>query len=345
MSVVKTTGFGIIGCGIIAEVHAKGILETDEARLIGVYDSIQTKAVDFAKKYQVISFSSLEEMLHNDEIDVICICTPSGIHPEQTVQVAKAKKHILVEKPMAIKMDDYSRMVEACEENNVLISTVFPRRMSPQAQFARKIIQEGKLGRLSLCSGYVKIYRDQHYYDSAGWRGTWEMDGGGAMMNQGIHTVDMLQWLVGPVASLYGKAKAVLRDIEVEDTVISLLEFKNGAMGVLEITTTAFEGKGQVLSIHGEKGTLVIQEDTITVLEVEGEKIEIPSFEPFKVIPDGHRIQIKDMALAVQEQRSPIVPGTEGKHSLEIILGTYESSTTGKEVSFLHDLKSKAQIL
>ncbi|WP_163537434.1 Gfo/Idh/MocA family oxidoreductase [Gracilibacillus sp. YIM 98692] len=332
MSKTTKTHFAILGCGIIAEVHAQGIAETEEAALIAVYDTNQEVSDQFAKKHGAISCQSLEQMLAMDNIDVVCICTPSGIHPEQTIQVAKAKKHVLVEKPMAIKQEDIDPMIQACEENQVLLSTVFPRRMSPQAKFARKLIQEGKLGKLSLSSAYVKLYRNQEYYDSAGWRGTWEVDGGGAMMNQGIHTVDMLQWLAGPVSSLYGKTKAVLRDIEVEDTATSLLQFENGAMGILEVTTTAYDGKGQRLAIHGEKGTLEIEEDAITKLEIEGEKIELPEFEPFTVIPDGHRLQIRDMALAVQENRTPSIPGTEGRHSLEIILGTYESSRLAKEI-------------
>lgn len=326
------TGFAIVGCGIIADIHAQGIRDTEEAELIAVMDRNPVKAEKLASIYGGRVYADYEELLRQPDIDVVCICTPSGIHPEQTIQAAEAGKHVFVEKPMAIQLDDLQRMQQSCEQQGVLLATVFPRRMSPQARYAREVIRSGRLGRLSLCSAYVKIYRDQAYYDSAGWRGTWEMDGGGAMMNQGIHTVDLLQWLVGPVASLYGKSKAVLRNIEVEDTAISLLQFKNGAMGLLEITTTAYQGQGQRLEIHGEKGTLVIEEDDITRLDIAGESVELPDFPPFQVIPDGHRLQIRDMALAVQANKSPIIPGTEGRHSLEIILGTYESSRTGKEV-------------
>ena len=326
------TRFAIIGCGIIAEIQAKGITNTEEAELVALFDMNRNRAEQFADIYGGIVYNSMEELLVQSDIDVVCICTPSGLHHEQTIQAAKAGKHVFVEKPMAIQLLDLNRMIEACEHNGVLLATVFPRRMSPQSQYAREVIQSGRLGRLSLCSAYVKLYRDQAYYDSAGWRGTWAMDGGGAMMNQGIHTVDMLQWLVGPVVSLCGKSQALLRNIEVEDTVVSTLQYENGALGILEITTTAYKGKGQRLEIHGEKGTLIIEEDDITCLDIEGEEVELPTFAPFKVIPDGHQIQIRDMALAVQEQRQPIIPGTEGKHSLEIILAIYESSRTGKEV-------------
>ncbi|MGE7825833.1 Gfo/Idh/MocA family protein [Paenibacillus sp. NPDC093718] len=324
--------FGIIGCGIIADIHAKGILNTEEAELAAVFDTKRESAVKLTETYGGDICNTLEELLAREDVEVVCICTPSGMHAEQTAMVARAGKHVLVEKPMAIRLDDVERMIEVCAENDVLLATVFPRRMSPQARYARKVIQEGRLGKFSLCSAYVMLYRDQAYYDSAGWRGTWAMDGGGAMMNQGIHTVDMLQWLVGPVASLSAKAKAVLRNIEVEDTVIAALEFASGALGVLEITTTACDGKGQRLVIHGDKGVLVIEEDTIVSLEIDGQQIQLPEFEPFKVIPDGHRLQIRDMALAVREGRQPVITGKDGRHSLEIILCTYEASRQRKEI-------------
>ncbi|CAM3722602.1 Gfo/Idh/MocA family protein [Marinicrinis lubricantis] len=325
--------FGIIGCGIIADVHARVVALLSEAELIGVTDVNREHAKRFAARHHCRAYESIEALLRDDKIDAVCICTPSGLHAEQAIQTARAGKHVFVEKPMALKLDDVDRMVTVCEENEVLLSTVFPRRMSPHARFARKFIQDGRLGKLSLCSAYVKIYRDQAYYDSAGWRGTWKMDGGGVMMNQGIHTVDLLQWLVGPVVSLSGKAKTVLRSIEVEDTAAAILQFENGAMGVLEMTTTAHPSKGQRLEIHGNKGTLVIEEDHIVALEIEGEEaVKLPPLDDFKVVPDGHLLQLKDFAEAIQDGRMPIVPGTAGRHSLAIILGTYTSSSLGREV-------------
>lgn len=329
---LRSVKFGIVGCGIIASVHAKGIQNTEKAELVAVYDHAHDNAVQFAETYPADVCDSYEELLSRSDIDVICICTPSGLHAEQTILAANAGKHILVEKPMAIKLEDIDRMIQVCQENNVILSTVFPRRMSPQAQFARQLIHEGRLGKLSLCSAYVKIYRDQAYYDSAGWRGTWDMDGGGAMMNQGIHTVDMLQWLTGPVSSLNARAKAVLREIEVEDTVIVMLQYENGAMGMIEITTTAYNGKGQRLEIHGEKGTLVIEEDNIVTLDIEGENVELPEFEPFRVVPDGHRMQIEDIVKAVCGEKKPMVTGEDARHSLEIILGAYQSSDHHQEM-------------
>lgn len=324
----KQVRYALIGCGAISPVHFEGIEKTEDATLVAVCDIDPEVGDEAAQKYGVPVFYSIEELLAQDEVefDAISICTPSSFHPEQTILAAEAGKHVFVEKPMAIHLKDVEPMIRACQENNVLLSTVFPRRMSPEAQYLREVIQQGKLGKLSLCSAYAKIYRSQEYYDSAGWRGTWEFDGGGAMMNQGIHTVDQLQWMVGPVKSLYGNAKAVLRDIEVEDTVTSMLEFENGALGVLEITTTAVINEQQRLEIHGEKGSAIFVGDHIKKLIIEGEEVEIPEFESFNVIPDGHRMQIEDFTKAILENRKPMIPGEEGLHSLEIILGTYESA-------------------
>ncbi len=323
----------MIGCGMIAETHARSIGQLAEAELVAVYDYAKEKAVRFAEAYPADVCDSMEELLVRGDIDAVCICTPSGLHAEQTVMAANKGKHVLVEKPAAIRLADLDRMIRACEENGVWLATVFPRRMGPQARYARQLIQEGKLGRLSLCSAYVKIYRDAQYYQSAGWRATWDLDGGGAMMNQGIHSVDMLQWLAGPVRSLYGSARAVLRDIAVEDTAVALLQFQSGAMGTFEITATAYKGKGVRIEIHGELGTLVMEEDRIVSLDILGEEVRLPAFEPFEVIPDGHRLQIRDLAEAIREGRPPIVTGEDGRHSLDIILGTYESSASGKEVA------------
>jgi UDP-N-acetyl-2-amino-2-deoxyglucuronate dehydrogenase len=332
MSTVKKTKFGILGCGVIAEIHANAIHEIEEAELVAICEKNEEKGRQFADKHGGQLYVQLEDMLQNDEIEVVCICTPSGYHAEQTLLAARAGKHVVVEKPMAIHMEDAYRMIRECKEQGVLLATIFPRRMSPAAQFVKQFIADGGLGKLSLCDAYVKIYRSQQYYDSAGWRGTWAIDGGGSMMNQGIHTVDLLQWLVGPVKSIYGRANTMLRQIEVEDTAVSLLSFHNGAMGVMEITTTVYPDLGQRLEIHGERGTLIYKEDDIELLKVNGEELEIPAFEPFQVIPDGHRLQLRDMALAVQEHRAPIIPGEEGIHALEIILGTYESSNRQSEV-------------
>ncbi|PYI55443.1 Gfo/Idh/MocA family protein [Paenibacillus flagellatus] len=326
--------FAVVGCGGISFSHFIGIERAPEAELVAVCDANAKRAEEYGTKYGVKTYTDYDELLADPDVEVVCLCTPSGMHAEQTIRAAEAGKHIVCEKPMAIQLSDAERMVEACEEIGVKLAAIFPRRMSPSSQFVKKLVDDGKLGKLSLCSGYVKFYRDQAYYDSAGWRGTWAMDGGGAMMNQGIHTIDLLQWLAGPVASLHGYARNVLRTIEVEDTAVVSMQFKNGALGSIEATTTAYKQPDHRIVLHGDKGTIVLTGDEITTLDLIGEQPDIPAFPPFQVVPDGHAVQIRDMALAVLEDRQPIVTGRDGKHSLEIILGTYESHRSHREILF-----------
>lgn len=334
MRMNKKVRFGLLGCGVISKIHVQGIANTEEAELVAVCDAVEANMEEYASTYGARKYTDYAEMLKQDDIDIICICTPSGMHPEQTIQAAQAGKHVICEKPLAIKIEDIDRMIGACEKHGVLLSAIFPWRMSPTMRFVKKFIDDGGLGKLSLCSASIKPFRAQKYYDQAGWRGTWAMDGGGVLMNQGIHKVDLLQWLAGPVASLYAKADHVLRNIEVEDTAVTLLQFQHGGVGVIEASTTAYQSP-DTIHLHGEKGTITLTSGEITNFKlIDQEEVELPEFEPFKVIPDGHRIQIRDMAIAVRDGGRPEVTGLDGKHSLEIILGTYESNKTGKEIRF-----------
>lgn len=324
--------FAVIGCGAISKSHLVGIADTGEAELAAVCDVNLEQAEAAAKPYGARAFTDYEQLLAQPDIDVVSICTPSSLHPEQTIQAALAGKHVISEKPMAIQLADAVRMAEVCERQGVKLATVFPRRMSPAAQYAKRIIEEGWLGRLSLCSGHAKFYRDQAYYDSAGWRGTWAWDGGGSMMNQGIHTVDLLQWLAGPVQSLYGYSRNVLRSIEVEDTSVTALHYASGALGVLETTTTAYHQPDHRIVIHGDNGTLILTGNELTTLDVRENKDKLPAFVPPAKPIGGHTQQIRDMALAVLEDREPIITGRDGIHSLSIILGTYESHRDKREI-------------
>ncbi|MDF2650465.1 MAG: oxidoreductase, partial [Paenibacillus sp.] len=222
--------FAVLGCGGISVSHVEGIISSPAAELTAVCDVYESSAKRFGEQYGVPYETDYDKLLARNDVDVVCICTPSGLHAIQTIQAAQAGKHVICEKPLAIKKEDAERMIEACRQHGVKLASVLPRRLSPAAQYVKRLIEEGRLGKLSLCSGYGRYYRDQAYYDSAGWRGTWEMDGGGAMMNQGIHTIDLLQWLAGPVETLNGYARTVLRDIEVEDTAVAVLSYRNGAL-------------------------------------------------------------------------------------------------------------------
>lgn len=330
----KKTRFAIVGCGAISSAHFTGVERAEEAELTAICDADPIRAEQFAQRYRVRKYTDYAKLLEDPDIDVVCLATPSGMHPEQTIMAAQAGKHIVCEKPIAIRLEHVEQMIAACAEAGVQLATVFPRRVSPAAVFVKRLLDEGKLGRLSLCSGYVKFYRSQAYYDSAGWRGTWAMDGGGAMMNQGIHTIDLLQWLAGPVRSLVGYARPVLRQIEVEDTAVISLQFRSGALGSIEATTTAHRQPDHRILIHGDRGTVELTGDEVTTLAIDGEQPELPLFAPFQVVPDGHAVLIRDMAQAIRDGRRPMITGEDGRHALEIILGTYESHRSGLPVHF-----------
>lgn len=340
---MKKYGFGILGCGVISKWHAEAIKSINSAVLVGVYDNNIDNAKKLSAEFDCKVFNSLEDMLNNPEIDVINICLPSGLHAEMAVKIANAKKHFVVEKPMAITKKQIEDIITACEKNNVIGTVISQLRFSENIRKVKQAIDNGELGKILLGDIYMKYYRSPEYYNSAGWRGTWEMDGGGALMNQGIHGIDALQYLVGPVKSVYGTCKTLARDIDVEDTAILVVEYENGAIGTIQGTTSVNPGYPRKIEISGTKGTIVLTEDNITRWDIEGSENEIiinnelnsSSFNN----PTGgftserHRMQIKDLIDALNGGRKPLVDIYEGKKPVEIILAGYESSKTGKPVN------------
>ena len=337
----KVFGFGIIGCGVISKWHADSIEQIEDAKIIGAYDLRFESAEKFAKERGCISFKTLEEMLSSKDIDIVCICTPSGLHAPLAIKAANAGKHFIVEKPMAITKKQVLDMIDAVEKNKVKGAVISQLRFTKSIQRVRKAIQNGELGRIILGDVYMKYYRSPEYYASAGWRGTWEMDGGGALMNQGIHGIDVLQYLVGPVVSVSGVCKTLTRDIEVEDTANLIVEYASGAIGTIQGTTSVEPGYPRVIEISGTRGTIVLKEDVIIRWDVDGKELDekdIPkgnqeSFRnPAGFDIENHKRQIKDLIDAIKEKREPMVNVYEGKKPVDIILAAYESSKTGKKV-------------
>ncbi len=337
----KIFGFGIIGCGVISKWHADSIEKIDDAKIIGAFDTRFESAKQFSEERGCIAFETLEEMLQREDIDIVCICTPSGLHAKLAIEAANAGKHFIVEKPMAITKKQVIDIIDAVEKNKVKGAVISQLRFTPSIQRAREAIRNGELGRIILGDVYMKYYRSPEYYASAGWRGTWEMDGGGALMNQGIHGIDVLQYLVGPVVSVSGVCKTLTRDIEVEDTANLIVEYASGAIGTIQGTTSVDPGYPRVIEISGTRGTIVIKEDVIIRWDVDGEQLsedQIPkgnakSFrDPAGFDIDNHRRQIKDLIGAIKENREPMVNVYEGKKPVDIILAAYESSRTGKKV-------------
>lgn len=340
---MKKLGFGIVGCGTVSTWHAQSVKAIEGTYLAGVTDVNKNTRDQFAKKYGVRSYDNYEHMLQQKDIDVVSICTPSGLHAPLAIQAAKAGKHIIVEKPMALNVKEADTMIEACEQNNVKLAVISQLRFSDATTRLKGALDEGLLGKLLVGTLSMKYYRSQAYYDQSSWRGTWKMDGGGALMNQGIHGIDLFQYMMGNVKSVFAHTRTMVRNIETEDTAVAILEFENGALGTIEGTTSIYPGYPRMLEINGSKGTIALEEDSILKWVIEGQNIpegivlgdrtNDSSSNPTAFGIDGHKKQIEDMAHAIWEDRKPLVDQHEGKKPVEIITAVYESSRTGKMIT------------
>lgn len=339
------TKFAIIGCGRISKNHLDAIEHAPHAELVAVCDIIESKAKDAALANGLNKwYTDIEEMLSAEEIDVCCILTPSGMHCEHACMVAKHKIHVLCEKPLDVTKEKMERMIRCCKENNVKLGAIFQRRTYEGAIRTKEAILNGDLGRVTLADASLKYYRDQAYYDSGEWRATWALDGGGALMNQGVHGIDMLNWLMGGIQSVRADCETLVWDIEVEDTAVATVKFRNGAIGVIQGTTTAYPGMDTVFSFHGTKGSISFGDEKYYYWELDNPDKPMPDINgsmgglncQYSTNNFGHTYLVEDMALAVAENREPMITGAEAKKSVDIILAIYESARTGKEV-FLED--------
>jgi len=336
--------FGIIGCGVIGPWHARGITSTAEAELVAVCDVIEDKAKKLSSEFgNPKIYTDYKEMLASGDVDVVSICTPSGLHGQMAIDAAKAGVHVLSEKPIDITLPKIDAMIKACRDANVKLGVIFQRRTSPVWHKVKKAVEDGKLGKMVQGDAYLKYFRSQEYYNSGDWRGTWELDGGGALMNQGVHMIDLLRWIMGPIDTLYAKADHLVRKIEVEDTACAVIQFANGAFGVLQ-GTTSIVGMDHRMELHGETGTIVVDGEKIVKWQVPGDeqeekteeevKIGSSAADPTAISTDGHQIQIQDMCRAIMEDREPMVNGEEARKAVEVILAVYESARTGMPVRF-----------
>jgi predicted dehydrogenase len=344
-------GFGLIGCGMIAEFHTKAINELENASAVAAFSRTKANGEKIAAlaSGQCEIYDDFDAFLAHPGLNVVCVCTPSGAHMDPAVQAARAGKHVVVEKPLEITLPRCDAIIRACDENGVRLCTIFPSRFTEANQVLKRAIDAGRFGRLTLGDTYVKWWRTQQYYDSGGWRGTWELDGGGALMNQSIHNVDLLQWLMGDVETVMALTATLVHErIEVEDTAVAALRFKNGALGVIEAATSAFPGLLKRTEIHGEHGSARVEQDDITLWEF---RDKLPSDEPitaniaaasgFKagasdprgITHIGHRDQLRDFLEAIDLSRAPLVDGREGRRSVEIIRAIYQSNQTGRAVT------------
>ncbi|MDR3621944.1 MAG: Gfo/Idh/MocA family oxidoreductase [Paludisphaera borealis] len=343
-------GFGIVGCGMIAEFHTRAINEIENAQVVAAFSRSKANGEKIAglAGHQCQIYDDLDAMLKHPGLDVVCICTPSGAHKEAAVQAARAGKHVVVEKPLEINLARCDAIIDACDEAGVRLCTIFPSRFSPANLRLKEAVEGGRFGRLTLGDTHVKWWRSQDYYDSGGWRGTWNLDGGGALMNQAIHNVDLLYWLMGDVDSIVAHTATLAHvRIEVEDTAVAALRFKNGALGVLEAATSAYPGLLKRTEIHGDRGSARVEQDDVTLWEFQE---KVPSdhaltaaiagrsalnsgaSDPRGISHIGHRDQLVDFLEAIDVGRLPLVDGREGRKSVEIIRAIYQSARAGRAI-------------
>jgi predicted dehydrogenase len=326
---------------VIAPFHAKAITSNPQAELVAIADVEEPKAKKLAEEFSVKDiYTDYEIMLQREDIDAVSICVPSGLHAEVAIAAAEAGKHIFCEKPLDITVDKMDRMIRTARERQVKLGVVYQRRTFPAAIATRKAIQEGKLGKLVLGDAYLKYYRSPEYYRSAGWRGTWELDGGGALMNQGVHGVDLIQWMVGDVESVFAYSAPLVRSIEVEDTAVAAIKYKNGAFGVIQGTTSVYPGMETRFEIHGENGTIIFGDSGIKQWSFADSQEEAPQVEgtlaasssATNISNDGHFVLVDDLIQAIREDRDPMITGEEASKAVKLILAIYESARTGREI-------------
>ena len=342
------TGFGIVGCGMIANFHAKAIADIEGAELVACFNRTAEKAEKLSAEFGGKVYTDLEEMLAHPGLDIVTICSPSGAHMEPCVAAAKSGKHVIVEKPLDVTVDRCDQMIAACDAAGVKLATIFPSRFHQSSKLMKQAVESGRFGKLALGDAYVKWFRTQEYYDSGAWRGTWELDGGGALMNQAIHSVDLLLWLMGPAVEVSAHTATLAHErIEVEDVCTATVKFASGALGVIEATTAGFPGSLKKIELTGSTGTAILEEEDIIKWEFaetapEDEKLREEmqgktmtgggAADPAAIGHHAHAELFRDFLDAIQEDRAPAIDGSEGRKSVELILAIYESAKTGQPV-------------
>ncbi|HZU14095.1 MAG TPA: Gfo/Idh/MocA family oxidoreductase [Chloroflexota bacterium] len=333
--------FGIVGCGVIAPTHADAINSLPGAVLAAVADSNLDRARALGERYGVPAYGSLREMLAAEDLDIVNICTPSGLHGAGAIEAMHAGRHVIVEKPMDITPAALEEMQRVQQETGRVLSVISQHRFDDASQRVHQQAESGALGRLVLGVAQVPWWRGQSYYDSGEWRGTYALDGGGILMNQAIHTIDLLLWMMGPVQRVVAYTDTLAHEMEAEDVAVASLRFASGALGAIVATTAAYPGVTTRLEIFGDRGSAVIERDRLAYLQTRGEdeplmwgretaEPEVPADEGDR---PGHAAQIADVMRAIRDGTTPLVDATAGRRAVELILAIYESSRTGREIT------------
>lgn len=341
-------GVGIVGTGLIAEFHARAAQAAAGVRLAAVLSRDPARAADFARRFSCRGYSSPGDFFADADVQIVSICTPSGAHLEPSLQAIRAGRHLIVEKPLEVTLKRCDAIIDAAHKAGVRVSGVFQSRFYDGPRLLKEAVQAGRFGRMVLGDAYVKWFRSQQYYDQGGWKGTRLFDGGGALMNQSIHAVDLLQWYMGPVRAVQA-ARGILghERIEVEDTAVAAVEFASGAFGVIEGTTAIFPGFLKRIELSGTKGSVILEEESLKSWKFDPEQpgdLQIHerhaqgnasgggAADPAAISSEGHRRQLEAFVAALQAGREPEPSAEEARKAVEIVLAVYRSADTGRKV-------------
>lgn len=342
MDNTHTYGFGIIGLGSIAITHAQAINQAEGCALVAGYHASKERAKRFCEEHGGTAYDDLEEFLSDPRLDIVVVATPSGLHLEAAVAAIGHHKHVIVEKPLEVTVARCDQIIDLARQHDVRLGGIFQSRYYGASQTLKQAIDAGRFGKITLLDARFKWFRSQEYYDSASWRGTWQYDGGGVFMNQGIHAIDLLQWFGGPVVEVNGTIATLAHErIEVEDTAVATLRFANGALGIIEGTTGSYPGFLKRIEVCGTKGSAILEEDSFLAWKFLEEKEEdedirkrfgkenastVDASKPSGLDPSGHRALFEQFAKALRTGNALDIPGEEAKKAVQVIEAIYRSA-------------------
>lgn len=336
----KKIGFAIIGTGGIARQHALAIQENAFSEIVAVCNIHIKKAQDFGREFGVTKiYSDYRDVMNDSNVDAVAICTPSGLHGEICIAAAKAGKHILCEKPIEIKKEKLDALIKTVEDSHVKMECIYQTRFAPLSIKMKEALESGVFGKVLMASVYLKYYRTPEYYQSADWRATWEYDGGGCLMNQGIHGIDLINWLMGGVKRVSAFTKTQMHNIEVEDVAVAAVEFKNGALGVIEGSVCCKPAQNMRIEIYCENGSMCFHYPNLLKWNLNGEEKEyqinqeyISNDDPMKNLCNQHGIQVDNLVKSILNDSKTTIEPREARKAVDIILAIYESSREKKEI-------------
>lgn len=333
---------GLIGAGNISDTHARALRAMSGVEIAAIYAPTLARAEPFAARYGGTPHDSMERMLAQRPLDMVVIGTPSGLHADHGIAAAARSLHVLVEKPIDVTTTRADALIEAAARAAVTLGVIFQDRLKPDVRRLKALVDAGRLGTPILANARVKWYRPPSYYEGSRWRGTRALDGGGALMNQGVHSVDLLLWLFGPVRRVFAKTITGLHAIEVEDTAVAVLEFANGAIGTLEAATSAYPGYSRQIELTGSNGTVRLDGDDLVAIDLKDARddetptgpaaVTASAASPVVADPTAHVRVFEDFLSAVARRATPVCDGLSGRHSVALIQAIYQSARTGQRV-------------